>query len=109
MSAIKMFEFTETELVQVANDARELTIQALVSQGYLTKSEADEFAETYSIIAEQPTMFRRLFGSNSPRDLKGVRLIFVQKPKDTPTEVGNKNAGQLFGPTGPSTKERKSK
>lgn len=74
------FTLTISDLTAHANSAKEVTLSALVADGYLTSEQADQFAEKYVILVSQKNMLGRIFDKIFSSDKENVvRFIALKK------------------------------
>lgn len=72
MSSVDLFHATSSELTTEFNKAKDLFLDALVSDEITTKEKAEMIKKTYAVVVAQPSWFGRAAAKLSGKDVKHV-------------------------------------
>lgn len=75
---MKMYTFDDMQLEEQVDRSNHLIVNAMVSEGFLTKEQAQKWLEEYAIVIRYPNFFER-FLENFKKEENRTNLYVVKR------------------------------
>ena len=72
------YTFTESDLTEICNQAKEILVESMAVNGFITDDQCDEINQTYAIVVKRKGWFGKMWDKLHGADENSVQIAVVK-------------------------------